>query len=168
MYNSKAASYVGDSSEFLSCSFVLFFSPTHKQGLEAVCICLYICACVHSSLFVCVLKLSWMQDKPWRRRKRRRRRAKKSNYSTTSMMERRGWEHCWDFCYSTRLSKKRRRRFPAKGIQSSLKRFWMCVKTCSLEIQHPQWASNLQFLHVFLPLLAANAGLVRLDRKSVV
>ena len=137
--------------------FFCFFSYINRVWRQhgSVYLSVYLCAFIRTFVCTCAEGILNVGYKPWRtrrrRRARRRWRAKKSNYSTPIYEERRGWEHCWDFCSSTRLSE---RRDTSNGNSIFSEEILDVRETCSLEIQHPQRASNLQFLHVFLPLLS--------------
>lgn len=98
-YNSTDTSNVRDSSKFLSCWLVLW-----QRWVSVFYLCL------HSFVLV---SSKW--DKP---RRKRWMRVKKSNYSSTSMMERGGRRHCWDFCHANC-----RHRLPAKGNQLFLRTY---------------------------------------------
>lgn len=88
MYNTTAASNVGNSKTFsFALSFLFFAHTVHKQDLEAAWKCVSACTSVCPLICPClcaegILNVGY---KPWRRRK-----AEKSNYSTTIYEERRG------------------------------------------------------------------------------
>lgn len=125
------------SAAVLSC----FFPPTpYINRDQRQCGSVY--TSVHSSLFVCVLKLSWMQDKPWRRRRRQR------NLITVLHLWWRGEAESTAGISATLLAsrKKQRRRFPARGIQPSRRRFWMCVKPALLKFDKVNEQATYNFV----------------------
>lgn len=145
--------------------------PPHTQtGIGgSVDLSTHLCACVHSSLFVCVLKSSWMQDKPWRRRRGRRRRQR--NLITVLHLWWRGEAESTAGISATLLAsrKKRRHRFPARGIQSSRRRFWMCVKPALLKFDNVNEQATYNFVCMGFfshPLLAVDDGWVQFMHRN--